>query len=101
MPFNPSYKDVVEMTRQIYKGSSRSQLRQLVGEAMDSLLPPHADIMLQTLLPLGKYSAELDAQITKVWQAKSTSAASLKNSLQTPISQSRTASLISVKRKSA
>ena len=63
---NPSFAEVVEVSREIYQGRSSAELQQLVATALDGILPPHADMMFKTVWPHAKWSAELDAQITKV-----------------------------------
>ncbi|XP_075265093.1 uncharacterized protein LOC142357331 [Convolutriloba macropyga] len=65
VPLNPSFAEVVEVSREIYQGRSSAELQQLVATALDGILPPHADMMFKTVWPHAKWSAELDAQITK------------------------------------
>jgi len=68
VPFNPSYTEVVDVTREVVKGRSPREQQQFVSEALLGLFPSYARAVLRTVWPCAQWSAELDAQITQVYR---------------------------------
>mmetsp|Transcript_42513 Transcript_42513/g.110203 ORF Transcript_42513/g.110203 Transcript_42513/m.110203 type:complete len:218 (-) Transcript_42513:12-665(-) len=65
-PAAPSFEDFVDVSRLIARRRSSSEQQATVGRVLDSLLPPFAPTMFRVLFPFRQWSAELNAQITKV-----------------------------------
>mmetsp|Transcript_32989 Transcript_32989/g.83245 ORF Transcript_32989/g.83245 Transcript_32989/m.83245 type:complete len:302 (-) Transcript_32989:196-1101(-) len=65
VPFNPSYTEVVDVTREVVKGRSPREQQQFVSEALLGLFPSYARAVLRTVWPCAQWSAELDTQITQ------------------------------------
>lgn len=65
-PAVPTFDDFVAVSRLMVRRRNSAEQQAVVGKVLDSLLPPFAPTMFRLLFPFHRWSAELNAQITKV-----------------------------------
>ena len=63
-PFDGTYDDFVELSREIMRGRNTKQQQEAVAGVLDSLLPPQSPERFKQWFPLSRRNAEFNAWIT-------------------------------------
>ena len=65
-PYEDTYEGYVELSREIMKGRTTTQVHDLVAGILDGLLPPQSPERFKEWFPLNKRNAEINALITTI-----------------------------------